>query len=77
MPVSTRSRANLRDEERDLRAQTSHEGPPQGVLPTIRIEAISDQNVLRSDNDIGDVPIPNKPVDLNLGSASCGIHPHI
>ena len=57
MPVSTRSRANLRDDEQDLRAQTSHEGSPQRVLPTIRIGALSDRNVPRSDSDIGDVPI--------------------
>ena len=69
MPVSTRSRANLRDDEQDLRAQTSHERPPQGVLPTIRIGALSNQNILRSNNDIGDVPIPNEPVGLNPGSA--------
>ena len=69
MPVSTRSRANLRDDEQDLRAQTSHEGSPQGILPTIRIGALSDQNVLRSNNDISDVPISNEPVDLNLGYA--------
>ena len=69
MPVSTRSRANLRDDEHDLRAQTSHEGSPQGVLPTIRIGALSDQTVPRSNNDIGDVSIPNEPVGLNLGSA--------
>ena len=69
MPVSTRSRANLRDNEQDLRAQTSHKGSPQGELPTIRIRALSNENVPRSDNDIGDVPIPNEPVGLNLGSA--------
>ena len=69
MPVSTRSQANLRDDKQDLRAQTSHEGPSQGLLPTIRIGAFSDQNVLRSDNDIGDVPIPNEPIGLNPGSA--------
>ena len=46
MPVSTRSRANLRDKEQDLRAQTSHEGSTQGVLPTIGIGALSDQNVI-------------------------------
>ena len=69
MSVSTRSQANLRDKEQDLRAQTSHEGPPQGVLPTIRIGALSNQNVPRSDNDIGDVPIPNESVGLNPGSA--------
>ena len=69
MPVSTRSRANLRDDEQDLRAQTSHEGSPQRVLPTIRIGALSDRNVPRGDSDIGDVPIPNEPVGLNSGSA--------
>ena len=69
MPVSTRSQANLRDDEQDLRAQNSHEGSPQGLLPTIRIGALSDRNVPRSDNDIGDVPIPNEPVGLNPGSA--------
>ena len=63
MPVSTRSRANLRDDEQDLRAQTSHEGSPQRVLPTIRIGALSDRNVPRSDSDIGDVPIPNESVE--------------
>ena len=68
MPVSTRSQANLRDNKQDLRAQTSHKGPPQGLLPMIRIGALSNQNVPRSNNDIGDVPIPNEPVDLNLGS---------
>ena len=57
MPVSTRSQANLRDDEQDLRAQTSHKGPPQGVIPMIRIGALSDQNILRSNNDIGDVPM--------------------
>ena len=69
MPVSTRSQANLRDEKQDLRAKTPQEGSTQGVIPTIRIGALSDRNVPRSDNDIGDVPIPNEPVDLNLGSA--------
>ena len=68
MPVFTRSRVNLRDDEQDLRAQTSHEGSTQGVLPTIRIGALSDRNVPRSDNDIGDVPIPNESVGLNPGS---------
>ena len=68
MPVSTRSRANLRDDEQDLRAQTSHEGSTQGVLPTIIIGALSDRNVPRSDSDIGDVPIPNESVGLNSGS---------
>ena len=69
MPVSTRSWANLWDNEQDLRAQTSHEGPTQGVIPTIGFGALSDWNVLRSNNDIGDVPIPNEPIGLNLGSA--------
>ena len=62
MSVSTRSQANLRDDEQDLRAQTSHKEPPQGLLPTIGIGALSNQNVLRSDNDIGDVPIPMIPM---------------
>ena len=69
MPVSTRSQANLQDNEHDLRAQTSHKGPPQGGIYIIRIESLSDQKVVRSNNDIGDVPIPNEPVGLNLGSA--------
>ena len=69
MPVSTRSQPNLRDNKQDLRAQTSHKGSPRGVLPKIGIGALSDQNVPRSNNDIGDVPIPNESVGLNLGSA--------
>ena len=69
MPVSTRSRANLRDKERDLRAKTSHERPTQERLSTVEVRAFSDQTVPRSNNDIGDVPIPNEPVGLNLGSA--------
>ena len=68
MPVSTRSRANLQDDKQDLRAQTSHRSP-QGLLPTIKIGALSDRNIPRSDNDIGDVPIPNESVGLNPGSA--------
>ena len=69
MPVSTRSQANLRDDEQDLSTLIPHEGSPQGLLPVIRIGALSNQNVPRNNNDIGDVPIPNEPVGLNLGSA--------
>ena len=69
MPVSTRSQANLQENKQDLRAQTSHKGSTQGVLPIIRIGAFNNQNVLRSNNDIGDVPIPNESVGLNPGSA--------
>ena len=69
MPVSTRSQANLRDNKQDLRAQTSHERPPQERLSTVEVRAFSDQTVPRNDNDIGDVPIPNEPVGFNLGSA--------
>ena len=69
MPVSTRSQANLLDDKQDSRAQTSHERPTQGGLPMIGIGALSNQNIPRSNNDIGDVPIPNEPVGLNSGSA--------
>ena len=69
MPVSTRSRANSRANESELRAEISHGNPPQDGLSTVEVRALEDQNAPRNISDIGDVPIPNVPIGLPLGSA--------
>ena len=69
MSVSMRLQANLRTNEPDLRAETLHEDPYQGELPTLEIGVQEDQNITRNTHDISDVPIPNVPIGLPLGVA--------
>ena len=60
---------NSRANESELRAEISHGNPPQDELSTVEVRAFEDRNAPRNISDIGDVPIPNVPIDLPLGSA--------
>ena len=69
MPVSTRSRTNLRANESELRTEISHEDHPRSGEPMVEIGVPEDRNAERNAQDIRDVPISNIPIGSHFETA--------